>query len=86
MGREFILVAAVDPACEFHRQLRPTDELIAVNGNVICEPQRFGALSRTIYQAERPLRYVGRGPSAAPATGLQVLHQRELRQVLDDAL
>ena len=55
MGREFILVAAVDPACEFHRQLRPTDELIAVNGNVICEPQRFGALSRTIYQAERPL-------------------------------
>lgn len=55
MGREFILVAAVDPSCEYYRQLRPTDELIAVNGNVICEPQRFGALSRTIYQAERPL-------------------------------
>ena len=41
--------------CEFYRQIRPTDELIAVNGRVICEPQRFGAVQRIIAKAPRPL-------------------------------
>lgn len=30
-------------------------------------------------------RYIGRGPSAAPATGSQKTHERELAQILTDA-
>ena len=34
----------------------------------------------------RPLRYAGRRPSAAPATGLQELHRLELEELLREAV
>jgi len=42
-------------------------------------------LERLLSECERPI-YVGRSPSASPATGSYAVHQREQEQLLNEAL
>ena len=45
-------------------------------------------LENTVRSAGRPnasVSYVGRNPSAAPATGLEAVHKEELKELLNDA-
>ena len=58
-GREFINVEETMPGCEIYPgPLKPTDELIAVNGKLILEPTapRFLDLRKAIASAPRPLK------------------------------
>ncbi|KAH8095768.1 FMN binding protein [Aureococcus anophagefferens] len=58
-GRQFVNVEETMPNCEcYPGPLKPTDELIAVNGKVILEPtqHRFEDLRKAIAKAPRPLK------------------------------
>ena len=57
-GRRFVVVESVARPCVGREQIKPTDELVAVNGKVIVEPtskDRLTELLRTIAGAPRPL-------------------------------
>ena len=57
-GRRFVVVESVARPCVGRAQIKPTDELVAVNGKVIVEPtskDRLTELLRTIAAAPRPL-------------------------------
>lgn len=56
-GREFVSVEETNPCCELYSLLKPTDELIAVNGKIILEPtkDRFDDLRIAIKSAPRPI-------------------------------
>ena len=57
-GRRFVVVESVARQCVGRAQIKPTDELVAVNGKVIVEPtskDRLTELLRTIAAAPRPL-------------------------------
>ncbi len=72
--------------------LYPNAELLWVQE----EPKNMGPYSyvdprimtatRELNQAERRAKYVGRGTSAAPATGLAKVHTVELNDILDQAI
>ena len=72
-GREFINIEETMAHCEIYPgPLKPTDELIAVNGKVILEPSlaRFRDLQKAIVRAARPLKLTSttelRRPPARP--------------------
>ena len=58
-GRQFVQVDATQPHCEAYPEiLKPTDELIEVNGKLIMDPKDgkwFDALLKQISQSKRPL-------------------------------
>lgn len=57
-GRQFVEVDEVLPHCEIARKLKPRDELIAINGDLVVEPTQdsFEAIKSKILEAPRPLR------------------------------
>ncbi|KAJ1460651.1 hypothetical protein M885DRAFT_332104 [Pelagophyceae sp. CCMP2097] len=56
-GRTFVGVDGTREGSEAYSVIRPTDELVAVSGEAICEPTQksFDTLRETIVRAERPL-------------------------------
>ena len=58
-GRNFVEIEETHPACELHPgPLKPTDELIAVNDELILDPspETFDAILQSLVKAARPVK------------------------------
>ena len=85
-GREFVEVASTSPACAAFDALKPTDELVAINGDLLVDDGRgdlhgtatyFDSIRRRIRRGNRPmtLTFIRSG---ARETAFEVQEQHRL--------